>query len=417
MNARFLTRISGPAVLRTAACALLLVAAVSARAQDEDPRKAMLEQIRKSREAMVKTVEDSRTKQGEEFGKLSARMQAQYDAMVDRMERQREELRQRVEKQWVQFHESSNKTWVDYSPKADSVSKVDFEKGEIEIETLVPVEEVAPGKTEGTTFHGLDQKAQAQVKALAEEKIVERTRDILSREEEPKTEVLKDQVRAPDGKPVTPKDAERFVKETVAPKMTVEDKPVVAEDGKPRLKVKVKIPLTPDHLKVRAQRHKEQVDAVAKRHGLDPALLYAVIHTESFFNPLARSNAPAFGLMQLIPRFGAKEAYRFLHNEDRVPDPEYLYDPDNNIALGGAYLHLLQSRYFPAVKDPDSRRMLSIAAYNCGPGKVKKDILAKKDVNALSPEEVSGLVRTVLPQETRQYLPRVEERMALYRGM
>jgi len=263
----------------------------------------------------------------------------------------------------------------------------------------------------------LDAQERKRLQALAEEKIVAQTKKVLAEKEEHKTEVLKDQVKTPDGKAVTEKNVDRFVKQQLAPAIKVEDKPVVAQDGKPRLKVTVDIPMVPDHLKVRAMRYSEQVNTCARKYDLEPALIYAVIDTESSFNPKARSNVGALGLMQLVPRTAANEAYKFLYRQDKLVTPEYLYDPDNNILLGSVYLHMLETRHYGKVKDPDNRRSLSIAAYNCGPGNVRKTITSQVDVDALSNAEMVKVIKRNAPKETQAYVPRVQERMELYRNL
>ncbi len=370
-----------------------------------------------AREEMRRAYADGARRQSEEIAALSAQMQKDYARMLERLEAQRRELRGRVERQWTQFLESTTKVWVDYSPDAGTRSTVDFEKGEIEIEALVPVEEVRPGKTEAVPFDRLNKKEQAKVKSIAQDKLGEQVQRALAQKGESGAPVLEDQVKAPDGRPVTPDNARTYVKETLPSKIEVESKPVVAQDGKPRLKVTVKIPMVPEHLRIRAQRHKPRVEEVSRKYRLDPALVFAVIHTESQFNPQARSPAPAFGLMQLMPPHGAREAYKFLHREDKIVSPEYLYDPDNNILLGATYLHLLETRDFKKVKNSDSRRSLMIAAYNCGPGCVRKNVLSQGDPNAATPDEINSRIRRYAPKETREYLPQVQSRMELYREL
>ena len=88
-------------------------------------------------------------------------------------------------------------------------------------------------------------------------------------------------------------------------------------------------------------------DAAAKRTDLDPALVQAVIQTESNWNQYAVSSKGAFGLMQLIPstaeRYGVKD----------------VFDPAQNVSGGTRYLRDLLDRYHGNLKD-------SLAAYNAG---------------------------------------------------
>jgi soluble lytic murein transglycosylase-like protein len=89
------------------------------------------------------------------------------------------------------------------------------------------------------------------------------------------------------------------------------------------------------------------VREAAERHQLDPALVKAVISTESGWNPRAVSRKGAMGLMQLIP--GTAQRYG-------VGNP---YDPAQNVEGGTTYLKALLDRY-----NGDVDR--SLAAYNAG---------------------------------------------------
>ena len=85
----------------------------------------------------------------------------------------------------------------------------------------------------------------------------------------------------------------------------------------------------------------------AREHQVDYALVMAVIHTESLFNPHATSNRGAAGLMQLMPktarRYGAHDRY----------------NPRQNVEAGVRYLKALLHRY-------RGRLRYAVAAYNAG---------------------------------------------------
>lgn len=97
------------------------------------------------------------------------------------------------------------------------------------------------------------------------------------------------------------------------------------------------------------------ISSAAKVHGVDPALVRAVIHAESNFNPLARSRKGAMGLMQLMPKTA----------QDMGVAVDDLTNPTHNIRGGVKYLAWLLKRFNGDTK-------LATAAYNAGPGAVAK---------------------------------------------
>jgi len=91
----------------------------------------------------------------------------------------------------------------------------------------------------------------------------------------------------------------------------------------------------------------------AKRNGLDPLLVAAIIKVESRFDPLAVSHVGALGLMQLMPPTAQQLSGDKLNKR-------HLFDPVLNIELGTAYVAQLLQRF-----DGDLRKAL--IAYNAGP--------------------------------------------------
>ena len=95
------------------------------------------------------------------------------------------------------------------------------------------------------------------------------------------------------------------------------------------------------------------IQEAAAEHGVDPALVRAVVRTESAFDAMAVSSAGAQGLMQLMPA---------LSEELGVTDP---FDPRENLFAGVRYL-----RWLLDVHDGDEK--LALASYNAGPGTVER---------------------------------------------
>lgn len=137
-------------------------------------------------------------------------------------------------------------------------------------------------------------------------------------------------------------------------------------------------------------RYEAIVRAHAKNYDLDPALLAAVIYTESRFNPRAHSSVGAIGLMQLLPDTARGIAIRTGGDAFVVDD---LYVPELNIRYGAWYLRNLLDRY------GDERTAL--AAYHAGQGNV--DRWRREGVGVQFPE-------------TRSYVAKVERVKRIYAG-
>ncbi|MGA9032825.1 MAG: transglycosylase SLT domain-containing protein, partial [Sulfuricaulis sp.] len=175
----------------------------------------------------------------------------------------------------------------------------------------------------------------------------------------------------------------------------------------------VKIPMVANFENKQAAKYSHFVEQFATQYQISPSLVYAIIRTESNFNPFAVSSAPAYGLMQLVPGSGGREAYRHAKGSDEIPSKQYLFDAQNNIELGAAYLSVLTYKQLEPVSNEVSREYCVISAYNTGPSNVlrtfsKDKVAAVNSINSLPPSGVYQKLRSNLPyEETREYLHKV----------
>ncbi len=107
---------------------------------------------------------------------------------------------------------------------------------------------------------------------------------------------------------------------------------------------------------------------VALAEGVDPALAFRLVKTESHFNAKAKSKVGAIGYTQILP------------STARLYEPglttTQLYDRSTNLRLGFRYLRDLLERY---EGNPEAKLRLALLAYNRGPGKVQELLDAGRD--------------------------------------
>lgn len=139
-----------------------------------------------------------------------------------------------------------------------------------------------------------------------------------------------------------------------------------------------------------------ELQVTAERYGVDPYLALAIMREESRFDPEALSPARAVGLMQLLP----STAQGILGS--RVT-PSRLMNPQLNIRAGVAYLGGLLRRY-------DGSAPLAVAAYNSGPGGVRR-------VRSLAGTDLDRFVESLPYAETRAYTQRVLQSYGIYRWL
>jgi membrane-bound lytic murein transglycosylase C len=212
------------------------------------------------------------------------------------------------------------------------------------------------------------------------------------------------------GQPIrTPVQAEAYA----ASMLDIAKTRTVDQNGATKQALIAEIKMVANFSNRQADKYRATVTKFAEQFKVSPSLIFAVIRTESNFNPFAVSSAPAYGLMQLVPTSGGRDAYRKAKGKDTIPSREYLFDPENNIELGSAYLNVLSYNLLEQIDNEVSREYCVISAYNTGPRNVFKTFAndsaaALNHINSLEPPAVYDRLRNNLPyQETRDYLVKV----------
>lgn len=136
-------------------------------------------------------------------------------------------------------------------------------------------------------------------------------------------------------------------------------------------------------------KHTEFVEKYAAEYGVDKALLYAVIRTESSFNANAVSSAGARGLTQITP-----DTFSWLQTKTGEKlELEMLFDPETSIKYGAFFLSMLLKEF--------GETETALAAYHAGRTKVNSWLKDRE----ISPD---GKTIPVIPiQQTSHYVNKV----------
>lgn len=146
-------------------------------------------------------------------------------------------------------------------------------------------------------------------------------------------------------------------------------------------------------------KYTEYVEKYSAEYSVDPELVYAVIKTESSFNPDAVSYANAEGLTQIIP-----ETFEWLKMKLGEEDENLsLFDPETSIKYGTYFLSYLLDEY----ENTDT----AIAAYHAGVGNVNGWLEDK----SISPD---GKTLNGIPiPETAHYVEKVNKALNIYNNL
>lgn len=142
-----------------------------------------------------------------------------------------------------------------------------------------------------------------------------------------------------------------------------------------------------------------EIGEASHKTGLHPALILALMRTESNYQPDIMSVANARGLMQILPATGEKIAERM---GEPAPSLDELFDPELNIRYGAWYLATLTEEF-------GGQYPLAIASYNGGPFNVKRW------VEQAGPVSLEEFIETIPFDQTRMYVKKVLGTFYLYR--
>jgi membrane-bound lytic murein transglycosylase C len=364
-----------------------------------------------SSNVFAESFSDFKKQQEQSYGNYKQTMEEEFKAYQKAYDDAFKEFSKALGKKWPTKDGTADVTtknkFVEYDKNLNSKKVIDYDKKEISLEVIADTVVEARKKLESMFTNLLKEDvAEASKKDILENKIAEK----LNKQRKP---VESNQKLIADI--ITVQEKMQMKKNLKKQNLIV-----VKHNGKFIYKANVKMP--PDSMIRKARVFKENVIKNANKQKIPAELIFAIMHSESSFNPMARSHIPAFGLMQIVPRSAGIDSYQYLYNKRRVLSSSYLYNANNNITIGSAYLHVLYFRYLKKIKNPQSRLYCAIAAYNTGAGNVAKTFIgntninrAANTINNMSSEQVYRKLISNLPyNETRIYLKKVNDRVSAY---
>ncbi|ESP90350.1 MULTISPECIES: murein transglycosylase domain-containing protein [Pseudoalteromonas] len=395
------------------------------------------------------------TSEQSEFEQFKAQHLGEYEQFVEQHLAEYDAFRDTLIKEWGEAKIASQSEYVSYSDDNRARLEVDFERNEIVL-SIRHEGEGAPSKAEvkreferfrqsenaliQSFFSGeqssleeatyqdyeidrnlkvsaiIDAKAKIKQQTVEQKQLLEKKADEKLALPQSSTSEISDKL-AEDKAKLEQLEVKRI--QNLAQSV----RQIAGQNDEKVTKVTIKLPQG-SLAKKRASSYTDNIAKHSERFEVDASLVLAVMHTESHFNPLAKSHIPAYGLMQVVPTSAGVDVNRFLFKIDEPMSAPYLYVVNNNIEAGTAYLHLLNDRYLSYIKDPLSRKYCMIAAYNTGAGNVARVFNsdnsrnirdAAKIINSMSPQRVLEALQTGLPyDETKHYLKKVLTAEKLY---
>ncbi|MGF1682526.1 transglycosylase SLT domain-containing protein [Photobacterium minamisatsumaniensis] len=409
-------------------------------------------------DAAVAEANQPQSQRDAEFEAFVLAYLGEYESWRSEYLKEFDEYRAEVIAKWGDGMVSQRHISVDYSDNKETRTLVDFEKNEATIALVVDADtsiEQAKQQLEQATTQALSAGDSALTEALdaassipvgevveaavdfsdevataAKKVIVEQTRTQLQEIDKESESLLAASPKISTGlvDSVTLQKKEQLLTLT-AERLESLDKTYEDARAKASLLTKKKIieyriQLPENGLGKRAAKYVDFAEKESERFDIPAALVMAIMHSESSFNPKAKSPIPAYGLMQIVPTTAGHDVNARIRKINGPMRPAELYMADVNVETGTAYLNILDKSYLKTITNPTSRLYCTIAAYNTGAGNVAKAFnpdgsrnirKAAKVINTLSPDEVYQKLLQDLPyDETKNYLKKVSTRIALY---
>ncbi len=126
-------------------------------------------------------------------------------------------------------------------------------------------------------------------------------------------------------------------------------------------------------------KYDDLIKSASENIGWDWRLLASLVYQESRFNPLVRSHAGAYGLMQIMPVTGKHFGV------------DITASPSSNVKAGIMFINWLQALFENKISDPEERLKFILASYNAGPGHIL-DAMRLAEKNGMDPEIWDGSV-------------------------
>lgn len=149
-------------------------------------------------------------------------------------------------------------------------------------------------------------------------------------------------------------------------------------------------------------------DALIERQAgiyrLDPALVWSIIHEETYFSPWKSGEAGEIGLMQVTPTVGrewaAETGMRELGQQMARDPASILRDPERNIQIGCWYLEKISKDY----RDTPDAEARMVAAYNAGPSRAAE---WNRTVEGAPPLSADEFIARIDIASTRAYVTNI----------